>query len=136
MKLIGNEILRALQQEFPELHVRDAYLGEEPEFPMLTIEEIPSNTGVYLDNQPTVVMNIFQIEVYAKQSVVGGELRNKKDAAMHYALLADDFLNRKYGFTMRESVTGAPYSDPSVYRVPLRYAAYMDTRTGDIYREI
>lgn len=130
MILIGESILNSLKAaSYPvPMTVRDFYAPEAPVIPMITLDELPSNDGVYLDNQPAVVTNILTLEVYAKAKSVGGVALSAKALALQLMKIADDLLNQTYGITMTGQIAIAPYSDPSVCRIVARYEAYIDTR--------
>lgn len=130
------DILKRVDYGIPEVDVRDAYLTDSPHLPMITVDELPSNEGVYLDNQPVIVTNIITVECYAPQMMVGGIPRTAKDVAYRLVDRADLELNRKLGLTMQGTITAAPYSDQRVFRAVARYAAYIDTRNRTILRSI
>lgn len=136
---IAPEILEELQKVdygIPDVDVRDAYLTDDPSIPMITVDELPGNDGVYLDGQPAVVMNVITVECYSTQMVVGGVPKTGKAIAYDLLDRADRRLNEKFGLTMQGTITAAPYSDQRVFRAVARYIAYIDTRNGTILRSI
>lgn len=139
MIFIGDQIIAAWQAvsfSIPGVTVKDFYDISKLTPPLLALDERPGNEGVYLGNQPTVMTNIFTLEAYGKQMLVGGKPVTAKMVATTILLEADKLLNEQYGLTMTGSLDIAPYSDPSVCRVVARYVAYIDTRTNLIYRRI
>lgn len=139
MILIGDELITALKTvsfSATKVKVTDAYSVSTPTFPMITLDELPSNDGVYLDNQPEIVRNIFTVEAYAHNMTVRGNPMSKRAVAMLMISEADKFLNETYGLTMSGNVIAVPYSDTSVFRAAANYFAYIDTRTNLIYRGI
>lgn len=168
MTSIFDEILHFLKEEVifkvPEVTVKEAYLvNTTMSLPLLTIDELPGNDGVYLDNQPQIVRNIITLEAYADQTEAGKEaLESERDdligtetnspifidpedsefyltgrrAAMQILMEADKKLNEKFGLTMTGNIAYAPYQDPNIVRAVSTYFAYIDTRTNTIYRRI
>lgn len=168
MTSIFDEILHFLKEEVifkvPEVTVKEAYLvNTTMSLPLLTIDELPGNDGVYLDNQPQIVRNIITLEAYADQTEAGKEaLESETDdligtetnspifidpedsefyltgrrAAMQILMEADKKLNEKFGLTMTGNIAYAPYQDPNIVRAVSTYFAYIDTRTNTIYRRI
>lgn len=130
MILFADEIIETLKGvSYPlPVAVRDFYSASKIAPPLITVDELPSNEGVYLHNQPAIVTNVFTIEVYAAAKTIDGIAYNQKQLAMEIALIADKALNETYGLTMTGRIAIAPYSDPSVCRAVMRYAAYIDTR--------
>ena len=144
---ILDEVLRFLKEEavftLPNVTVKEAYLvNTDLDLPLLTVDELPGNDGVYLDNQPRVVHNLITLEAYASQLVfedpASGEpvLLTGKRAAYRLLEEADKQLNARFGLTMTGSIAYAPYEDTNVVRVQANYFAYIDTRTNLIYRRI
>ena len=136
---IAPELLKALREidfGIPDVDVRDAYFISDPTLPMLTLDELPGNDGVYLDNQPFIVTNIFTVEAYASQMVVREQAMTGKEIAYTLLDAADKLLNKQFGLTMSGNITAAPYQDQRVFRAVARYTAYIDTRNGTILRSI
>lgn len=129
-------LLKGDDYGLPEVDVRDAYLTDDPHLPMITVDELPGNEGVYLDNQPSIVTNIITVECYATQMMVEGSPQTGKAVAYDLIDRADRVLNEKLGLTMQGTITAAPYSDQRVFRAVARYVAYIDTRNGTILRSI
>lgn len=130
------ELLKGIDYGIPEVDVRDVYLTDDPHLPMIAVDELPGNDGVYLDNHPSIVTNIFTIECYATQMMVDGSPQTGKAVAYRLMDLADRELTGKLGLTMQGTITAAPYSDQRVFRAVARYVAYIDTRNGTILRLI
>lgn len=128
--------LKGVDYGLPEVDVRDAYLTDDPHLPMITVDELPGNEGVYLDNQPSIVTNIITVECYATQMMVEGSPQTGKAVAYDLIDRVDRVLNEKLGLTMQGTITAAPYSDQRVFRAVARYVAYIDTRNGTILRSI
>lgn len=136
---VGGEFIATLKASTFSLgtvNAHEAYNDTAPKYPLLTLDEIPTNTGVYLDNQPGIVRNIFTLEAYAKAMTVNGSIIAKRSASLTLLMEADKVLNEKYGITMTGTPVGAPYSDQTVFRWVANYFAYIDTRTNTIYRSI
>jgi len=139
MILIANEIIETLENAtftIPIKSIKAFYDITKVECPQIAINELPSNEGIYLDNQPFIVQNIFTVEIYAKQMIVNGTPYNKRKAAMTIALEVDKVLNETYGLTMQGNVQAAPYEDATIFRSVMNYIAYIDKRTNLIYRNI
>lgn len=138
MILIGDNIIATLKASTFSLgavNAHESYSGDIS-YPMLVLDELPSNNGIYLDGNPSVVRNIFTLESYAKGLTVKGKIVSKKTAAIQFLIEADKILNDTYGLTMAGQIQAAPYSDPTVFRAVANYIAYIDTRTNTIYRSI
>lgn len=165
---ILDEVLQFLQEEvtfsLPDVTVKEAYLvNTDLDLPLLTVDELPGNDGVYLDNQPRIVRNVLTLEAYASQLESGEEtLESETDepiateennpiyidpdgteyfltgkrAAFAMLMEADKKLNEHYGLTMTGNIAYAPYQDSNVVRAVSNYFAYIDTRTNTIYRRI
>lgn len=137
MILIGKEIIQTLQNStftVPNVTIKDFYSTTSVKCPQVTVDELPSNDGVYLNNQPVIVRNVFTVEIYTKDMMVGTIPTTKRDAAMTIMSEVDRVLNEVYGLTMTGEVASAPYSDASIFRAVARYVAYIDTRTNEILR--
>lgn len=133
---IGEEIiatLKAVAYPLPAT-VRDFYSVDKITAPLITVDELPSNEGVYLDNQPAVVSNTYTIEVYAKAKTINGISMTSKALALKIAQAADKALNEIYGLTMTGQIAITPYQDQNICRVVARYRAYIDTRNNTILR--
>lgn len=129
------EYLETIEYPCP-LSIRDFYKVQKLTTPLITIQEQASNNGVYLDNQPSIVQNSYQVEVYTKSKMIKGKAISSIDLAKEIATLVDKNLNERFGLTMTGDITVRPYSDTSVTRLVLRYIAYIDTRTNSIYRRV
>jgi hypothetical protein len=139
MILIGPDIIAALKAHtftLGKVTVRAAYSGTTPTCPMLTLDELPSNDGAYVDGLPCVVRNVLTLEAYAKDMSIQGVITPKRDAAYKLLMEADAFLNEQYGLTMIGQIQAAPYTDATIFRAVANYFAYIDTRTNTIYRSI
>lgn len=139
MILIGPEIIAALKAHtfsLSNVAVKAAYSVASPTCPLLALDELPSNEGVYIDGTPCGVRNVFTLEAYAKNMTIQGIATSKRDAAMKLILEADAFLNENFLFTMIGTVQGAPYSDSTIYRAIANYFVYVDTRTNTLCRSI
>lgn len=136
MILIASDIINALKTVAYLLPVtiRDFYSVDKITTPLITVDELPSNEGVYLDNQPEVVTNTYTIEVYAKAKTINGTAMTSKALALEIVQAADKALNEAYGLTMTGQIAIAPYQDQSICRVVARYRAYIDTRNNKILR--
>lgn len=127
------DTLEAVTYPLP-VTVRDFYSVDKITAPLITVDELPSNEGVYLDNQPEVVTNIYTVEVYAKAKTVNGTVMTSKTLALEIMQAADKALNEVYGLTMTGQIAIAPYQDESICRIVARYRAYIDTRNNIILR--
>ncbi len=136
MTYIIESLINGLQNaEYPcKVNIRDFYKVQKLTPPLVAIQELPSNDGVYLDNQPAIVMNTYQVETYAKAKTIDGKAISGIDLAKQIAKVTDDYLNTEFGLTMSGSISVQPYEDTSVTRLVARYTAYIDTRTNNIYR--
>ncbi|HEX3038152.1 MAG TPA: hypothetical protein VHO94_04065 [Oscillospiraceae bacterium] len=137
MILIGQEIIDALKAHkftITGVSVSDAYSVSTPKCPQLTLDELPGNSGVYLDGYPAVVRNILTLEAYTKDMMISGSPRKKRDAAFMLIMEADTFLNETFGLTMSGNIQAVPYSDSTIFRAAANYVAYIDTRTNEILR--
>lgn len=125
------ELLKAHTYPMAGVKARDYYSTEKLSPPQISLLEIPSNEGIYLDGDPSIVRNTFQVEVYSKAMSVGGKLTPAPDAAMQLMIEADKVLTSKSGggLTMVGDPIQAPYAtDNTVSRVVARYITYIDTR--------
>lgn len=139
MILIGPDIIKFLKAHtftIPKVTVKPAYSVSSPTCPLLTLDELPSNDGVYIDGMPCVVRNVLTLEAYAKDKVIQGVATPKHDVAVKLIMEADTFLNEDFGLTMIGSIQGAPYSDSTIYRAVANYFAYIDTRTNTVCRSV
>lgn len=136
MIFIGEHIIESLKsKDYPcPVTVQDFYKVQKLQTPLITIQELPSNDGVYLDNQPAVTQNTFVIEVYAKSKTIKGKATSGSDLAKQIISVVDGAVNADFGLTMVGNITSQPYVDPAVTRLVARYTAYIDTRTNLIYR--
>lgn len=139
MILIGREILNTLKNTtytIENVRIKNFYDVTKIQCPQIVLDELPSNDGIYLNNQPCITQNIFTIETYTKQMIINGLQRNKKDVAMILISEVDEILNQTYGLTMAGNITVLPYEDGSIFRAIARYTAYIDKRTNLIYRNL
>lgn len=146
MQLIGKEIIDYLAENvalsFPCVKICDYSSVTKLSVPLMTVKEIPTSTGVFLQaedgsSQPFIVRNVYELEIYAKQSRVKGKPMTAADFAMQIFIEADKLLNERFGLTMSGTPNPAPYpADTQVHRIVARYSAYIDTRTNQILRNI
>lgn len=140
MILIAPDIIKALKSHTFSLdrkvNVSEAYSVTSPTYPMLTLDELPSNDGAYIDGMPCVVRNVLILEAYAQNSYIQKELKSRREAVLALMIEADTFLNENFGLTMIGPVQAAPYSDSAIYRAVANYYVYIDTRTNTICRSI
>lgn len=136
MIMIVSDIINALKTvAYPlPVTIRDFYSVDKIATPLITVDELSSNEGVYLDNQPEVVTNTYTIEVYAKAKTINGTAMTSKALALEIVQAADKALNEVYGLTMTGQIAIAPYQDENICRVVARYRAYIDTRNNTILR--
>lgn len=122
---------------FTGVSVKPAYSVSRVTTPLVTVDERPSNEGVYIDNQPAVVPVRVSIECYAKQGKYNDRTLSAEDAARALAAEVDAIMNVEFGMSLLGESTVAPYtSDTTVKRVVSRYYGYLDTRTNLIYRRV
>jgi hypothetical protein len=136
---IGSDLLAALSANtytVSGVTAKDFYSVSAIVCPQLTLDELPGNDGVYLENQPTIVRNVFTLEAYAKNMMVAGKPMTKKASAMLMITEADKVLTEQFGLTMQGEITIAPYTDATIIRAVARYIAYIDTRNNTILRGI
>lgn len=139
MILIGSDIIAALKAHILSLSnvtVKGAYSVTSPTCPLLALDELPSNDGVYVDGMPCVVRNVLTLEAYAKDMSIQGVITPKHDAAVKLLMEADSFLNENFWLTMIGPIQAAPYSDTTIYRAVANYYVYIDTRTNTICRSV
>lgn len=140
MILIGSDIIAGLKAHTftfdKKVNATSAYTASTPTCPMLTIDELPSNDGIFIDGMPCVVRNILTLEAYVQDSYIQKVLTSKHDAAIRLIMEADAFLNQQFGLTMIGPIKAAPYTDTTIFRAVANYFAYIDTRTNTICRSI
>lgn len=116
--------------------VQDFYKVSNISTPLVAIQERPSNDGAYLDNQPVITKNTYQVEIYTKAKTIKNKAVSGIDLAKEIAKVVDDTLNQEFGFTMAGDISVQPYNDLTVTRLVLRYTAYIDKRINYIYRRV
>lgn len=117
--------------------VKPAYSVSKIAPPLVSVDERPSNEGIYIENQPAIVPVRFTIECYAKQGTFYGVKMSAEQAAFKLANEVDTVMNTTFGLSLLGEATIAPYTnDTTVKRVVSRYSGYLDTRTNLIYRRV
>lgn len=135
MTSIRDYVIEALKDgiSMNGVSVKPAYSVSRITPPLISVDERPSNEGVYIENQPAIVPVRFTIECYAKQ----GSKMSAEQAALKLANEVDTIMNVKLGLSLLGEATIAPYTnDTTVKRVVSRYSGYLDTRTNLIYRRV
>lgn len=141
MKRLITDLLAVLTiapYPLPGVAAKNAYAVAKPGAPQVLLAEYPSNEGVYLDGNPAIVQNSYQLEVYSKDASIAGVVTPKSEAVMQLFEAADAALTG-YGLTMVGTPTAGPYTeDATMMRVVARYIAWVDTRTDhfQIYRNL
>lgn len=158
------ECIRNITYPIENVNVREAYLnGVSLNPPLITVNEQPGNSGVYIDGIPNIVRNQFTIEYYAGQSIeialidieaedgiskirtesednINSEQDNiipliPTKVGRTLLVLTDEYLER-FGLTMIGTAQIAPYENPDIIRIVTNYYCYIDRKTKQIYRRI
>lgn len=95
---------------------------EEDRFPLVVVTEednfISSST---LNNEETNSKLYYEINIYARDKIVNGDLMYDMEIARKIASEIDAVLNLKYKFN-RISCRPTPNLDDSIYRITMRYS--------------
>lgn len=135
MVSIKKQIIDELIEEDFIDNVRDFYSTEKPTFDMLTVQEFPSNTGIMVDNQPRVVENYYEFEIYCKNKVVDNVVVTANNRITDLVVELDLILNTKYGMTLIGEPVIEPHpNDNTIMRCITRYSAFIDKVSLNLYR--
>lgn len=135
MVRIGKQIIQDIINADIVEDVRDYNSTDEPIFDMITVNEIPTNEGIEVDGQPRITKNYFEFEIYCQPKIVNGIVKNAIERINEVSLELDSFLNLTYGMNLIGQPVPAPYSgDSTVMRYFMRYSAFIDNETLQIYR--
>lgn len=117
--------------------IRSASSQQTPVYPLITIEEVPTNNGVYVDAQPRIVQNVYQFEYYCQNSMIDDIITSAEDVSKLLGIDTDTFLNQTFNMTQLGDPFGNPMTnDNNVYRWVVRYTATIDTLLHDFWRNI
>jgi len=117
-----------------DVTVRSSYSTNQPTYPLIIITENPSNDGVYVDAQPRIVTNLYQVEVYCKDTDISGTIYTSDEVSKILGVEVDTFLNTTFNFTQIGEPFGSPVTDTSVYRWVIRYSAIIDQQQNKFFR--
>lgn len=112
------------------INVRSSYDTAVPKYPLITVMQMDNyEIAKYttIDTKENVSAIPIQLDVYARNMTIDGEITSASDAAEHYRILADEIMQEQCG--MRR--TGAPpiiphTTDSSVMRAISRYDSMYD----------
>lgn len=117
--------------------VRSASSQQIPIYPLITVEEVPTNTGVYVGGQPRIVKNIYQFEYYCQNSMIDDIITSAEDMSKLLGIDTDSFLNETFNMTQIGDPFGNPMaSDNNIYRWVVRYTTTIDTLSHEFFRNI
>lgn len=119
----------------PGTTVKQTYDVKTPVYPLITIEEMPSNDGIEVDGQPRIVSNRYVIECYCRATALTGLTLSANTSARTLGLEVDTYLNETFNFKQVGDALCRPINvDKSVYRWIARYTTVIDQSNGYIYR--
>ena len=114
---------------------RGPFSNEVPTYPLIIIEERPTNLGVSVDGQPRITTNSYQVDIYCQNMEIGGIITLASNVALQLGLEVDKFLNESFNFTnVGDPVRGVIGSDNNIAYMKTRYRITTDQDTGYIYR--
>lgn len=115
--------------------VLEGFPDEKPTYPLIIVEERPSNQGISVDSQPRIVLNSYQIDIYCQNMTIGGTITLASNVALQLGLEVDTFLNETFNFnSVGESVRGVLGGDNNIATFRTRYRVITDQETGYLYR--
>lgn len=134
---IVDQVIEAIQAAdvagdftIPNLSVKEAYSVNTPTYPLVSIEEMMSNDGLYVDGQPRIVGNRFTVECYCKATDLtgsGGGILSARASAKLLGIEIDAFLNSNYNFSqVGDSICRPATTDNTVFRYVARYTVVID----------
>jgi len=119
----------------PNVTIRSTYPTSKPQYPLIIIGENTTNNGVYVDAQPRIVTNLYQLEVYCKTMDISGTIYTSDEVSKILGVEVDTLLNTTFNFTQIGEPFGSPLvNDSSVYRWVIRYKAIIDQQQNKFFR--
>lgn len=139
MKSFKEDFIEMLKSSlsFPNVSVKDFYMVSTPSCPLVTVDEILSNDGIYISNQPRVIPVNLTIEVYCKQMKLYGKTVTGNYACRILASEIDGLMNNKCTFSLMGDAYFSPYqNDQSITRGVMRYTGFYDKINDKFYRKV
>lgn len=123
-------VYRAAKGANGNVTVQDAYIGEPPSFPLVTVQETDNSTASHIIGNRTTenaARVTYQIEVYSNANDTRRSECRAIMAAISDALIASNF--------DRELLYATPnYADATVYRLTARFRTIADTNNNTYRR--
>ncbi len=111
----------------PTVSVKEAYNPNKPDYPLITIDEMPSDTGITVDGVPRIVSNRYTIECYCRATDLTGSILTAKASARILGLEVNNYLSTTFNFSQVGDAICRPINeDNSVYRWIARYTTVID----------
>lgn len=132
MILLDEQIRDAIEAEtytIPNVTVKAVYdPNSNVNFPLVTLDELASNDGIYVDGQPRIVSNRYIVECYCRATDLGVDgILSPRDSARTLGVEIDTFLNQNFNFSQFGDTLCIPINaDKTVYRWVARYDTVID----------
>lgn len=128
---VYNEVFRVLKQFVKDNTDYDVYVTKLPlqqsdKFPqvVLTEEENSFNSGT-TRGEETVSKLSYEVNIYAQDKVVNGDMKSRVDIARELVALVDNVMNCNYRMR-RITCRPTPNIDINIYRMTLRYTVSLN----------
>lgn len=123
MLSMKNQIIDEIKSQNIVSEVRDFYSQADPIFPMITVQEFPTSTGLMTNGQPNIVTNYYQFEIYCKNTILNKVITSANDKLFEFGVALDNYVNTKYLMNQVGEPIILPYpSDQTVMRWVVRYS--------------
>lgn len=138
MVTISDEVIQKIKDHtfsIPFKDVREPNSSKNPQYPMLTVEELPGAPLVQLHGEEILSTLGIRFEIYARDTSHDGKVYTKSQVATMLAKELDELIRTTYGLKRMGDVQKLPYSsDGSILRCILTYTGKIDNRTMIIYQ--
>lgn len=114
--------------------IRPSFNMKRPVYPMVVVHEMDNRTKMALIGAEVYSQITYQIDIYAKDSIVSNVPTSRLTIVKSLANTIDAKLNSDYGMTRISAVMLPDDTDATVLRYVLRYTGFLDVQNDVLYR--
>jgi len=138
MVSLTDEILTTIKDidfDYQVRDVRPSYSIKKAQYPMVVVHEMDNRTTMALAGTERYSGLAYQIDVYAKDSMISGVPVSRQTIVDSLMESIDSEMNSTYGATRMSAVKMTDVNDDTVFRFSVRYKMNLDVVNGILYRK-